>query len=131
MARAAKNFSHGKGEKRKDGQPIKYNFKIGDEIPDDIADEIDDSLILEKVAAGDPEELSRDQLMILANLTGQDEGATIEYDEEDLREAIGELNRKSDVMEWFETVRPESDLLEPGMTRDDMVDLIVEELTGE
>lgn len=136
--RAAKNFSHGRGEHRDDGQPIKYNFQAGDEIPDEIAEELDDSFILERVAEDNPDELTRDQLMVLAGIgveavEGSDDGEVVmEYDEGELRDALGNFGSKGDIVEWFETVHPGSDLLDPSdQTRTQMVDLIVEELTGE
>ena len=142
--RAAKNFSHGRGEHRKDGQPIKHNFKAGDELPDDIAAELDDSFILERVAESDPGSLTRAQLVELAGLNApkdpvdfddddfEDEDEAIEYDEGELREAIGQLATKGDVAEWFETVHPDSGLLDPvKQSRPAMVDIIIEELTGE
>lgn len=131
--KAAKNFSYGRGEHREDGAPIQYKFSVGDEIPDDIAADLDDSFILEKVAEDSPEELSREQLMMLAGL-GEfaSEGEVIEYDEVELREALGALRSKGDIFEWFETVHPDSGLLDPDeQTRAEMEDLIVEELTGE
>lgn len=132
--RAAKNFSYGRGEHREDGAPIQYKFMAGDEIPDEIAADLDDSFILERVADDSPETLTREQLMMLAGIgefAGDEEGV-IEYNEEDLREAIGELRTKADIVEWFDTVHPESDLLDPeDQTRDQMIDLIIEELTGE
>lgn len=131
--KAAKNFSFGRGEHRKDGAPISYKFKTGEDIPDDIAEELDDEFILERVAEDSPNDLTREQLMMLAGVGDYaGEESAIEYDEEDLIEALSNLRSKADVVEWFETVHPSSGLLNPDdQTRVEMVELIVEELTGE
>lgn len=134
MQRAAKAFSFGKGEHRDDGQPINYRFEPGDEIPEDIASEIPGNLILENLAEDDPDVLTRDQLMMLAGLGDHPADAEpIEYNEEDLRDALDNLRAKGDVLEWFNVVRPGQTLLTntDDQNRAEMVDVIVEELTGE
>ena len=130
--KAAKNFSFGRDEHREDGAPIRYKFKIGDEIPADIVEELDDEFILERVAEGSPNELTREQLMMLAGVGEYADDSVMVYDEGELREAHATFRSKADVVEWFETVQPASGLLDPdNQKKAEMVDIIVEELTGE
>ena len=129
--RAARSFSHGAGLDE-EGAPISYEIAAGDDIPDEILNDIPESLILEKVAQSNPEELSREQLLVLAGITtSADEMEPIEYDEESLREAMAELRSKADLAEWFEMIRPTSDQPDPAWTRAEMVDYIIEEMIGE
>ena len=122
--KAAINFSYGDG---KDS----FNFKAGDSIPNKIASELEDQFILEKVAKGNTESLTRDQLMMLAGL-GPDQiedMETIEYDEDKIIETLRVLKTKQYVIGWFEEVHPDNGKLDMSMTREDMVIVIVEELT--
>lgn len=125
--KAAINFSFGDGDRS-------HEFKSGDTIPTAIADQLDDKFILEKVAKKDPSELTRDQLIMLAGLNESvDDLEPIDWAgrEDELIETLRVLKTKGDVIDWFEQVHPANGLLEKQMLRDTMIDIIVEELTGE
>lgn len=129
MVTAAKNFSFGDGE-------LRHFFTAGDEIPEEVASEIPSSLILEELAKDAPEELSRDQLMMMAGVgpyaEDGDPSDHYEMDEEELRDALGNLRTKADLVEWMAQVRPDFDELDTeAQTRAEMVDLIVEEMIGD
>ncbi len=125
--RAATNITYATGSGKH------QTFAIGDELPDKIVKELPDKLILEKVAESEPESLSREQLMMLAGLGDHPADQPIEYDEGELREALSNLRSKPDVLDWFNTVHPGQTAIthQDDQTREDMVDAIVEELTGE
>lgn len=108
-------------------------FEPGDEVPDVIAEQVPEHLLLEKLARQNPESMSREQLMILAGLVGdqEEEQEAPSMTEEDVREALSEFRTKADLLEWFAEIRPESDLVDATMTRNEIEDAIVEELTGE
>ena len=125
--RAAANITYS----TKDGP--KQFFVSGEELPDEVAADLPDELILEKVADEDPDSLSREQLMTLAGLGDQASDEPIEYDEGELREALSNLRSKTDVFDWFSAVRPGQDVIahQDDQTREEMVDAIVVELTEE
>ncbi len=125
--RAATNITYSV----KDGP--KQFFVSGEELPDEVAADLPDELILEKVADEDPDSLSREQLMTLAGLGDQASDEPIEYDEGELREALSNLRSKTDVFDWFSAVRPGQDVIahQDDQTREEMVDAIVVELTEE
>lgn len=118
--RAAKNFSYGDGEKTK-------VFRTGEEVPKKIADELDDELILEKVAKSNPSSLTRDQLLVLAGIENEDEepiGPGEEISEEQFREGLKSLKSKADLADWAKEF---FDLeLDPKSPREDMEEAIVE-----
>lgn len=124
--KAATNINYGDGENN-------HEFVMGQELPDDVAEDLPDNLILEKLAEGNPEGLTRPQLMVLAGLDGVEVTEPLVHNEDDLREALGNLRTKTDVLDWFNTVHPGQTLIShtDDQTREDMVDAIVEELTGE
>lgn len=128
--RAAKAISLGLGRDKND-KAIEFFYAPGEEIDDDHLEHIPDHLVLEKVAEDDPESLSREQLMVLAGLADDpDAVAPHEMSEEEVREALGALRTKADLLEWFGQVRPELDVLDPeNQSRVEMEDIIVEELT--
>ncbi len=127
MSRAATNITYGSGEEQN-------TYSMGDHLPDDVAEELPDNLILENLAESDPDKLTRAQLLILAGLSdGESFAEPIEYNEEDLLEALSNFRTKGDVLDWFNGIRPGQTLIDTtdDQTRDEMVDAIVEELTGE
>lgn len=131
--RAARNFTYGKGEHKPDGTPRNRAYAMGDDVPKEVADDIPDDLILEKVAKSDPDSLSRQQLLLLAGITDDEVGEPIEYDESDLRDALSNLRTKTDVLDWLNQVRPSQQVITDieDQDRAEMVDLIIEEMTGE
>lgn len=128
--KAAINFKFGSN----DPNARPKSFKIGSQVPEDIANQVPDHCILEKVAEEDPEQLSRDQLLILAGIgsEGVDDLEPITYDEEELREGLRVLRTKSEVMEWFEEVRPDNNMLDKAtQSRAEMEDIVILELMGD
>ncbi len=125
--RAATNITYATGSENH------QIFSIGDELPAKVAKELPDHLILEKVAESAPDTLSREQLMMLAGLGDHPVDQPLEYNEDDLREALGNLRSKTDVLDFFNQVRPGQTVIShtDDQTREDMVEAIVEELTGE
>ena len=125
--RAATNITYATGSENH------QTFAIGDELPAKVAKDIPDKLILEKLAESAPDSLSREQLMMLAGLGDHPADQPIEYDEGELREALSNLRSKTDVLDWFNAVRPGQELIshKDDQNREDMVDAIVVELTGE
>lgn len=100
--RAAKTFTYGFENER-------VIVRMGEEIPEEILDDedFDESLVLENVAKSNPSSLSREQLLVMAGLSAEDsdDGASEdEMTEEELREALGELNTKRDVVDWAQEV---------------------------
>lgn len=134
--KAAIAISYGYVDEDGIGQTL--DIAPGEEIPDEILEEIPEHLMLEKLAEGNPEDLSRDQLMRLAGVGPYAEGdeddyEVIEYDEESLREALGEFGSKSDIREWWNTIRPgepwETAVLK--LTRPELEDKAVNALLAE
>ncbi len=132
--RAATHISHGAGVDRA-GDPVLYEIAPGEAIPSEILDDIPPEMILENLAETSPEDLTRDQLMVLAGLAGpdaeagDDEGVvTMEYNEEDLRTALGEMNRKSDIIDWWNMIRPEGPEINDRDTRGVIEDWVVNQL---
>lgn len=123
--KAATNISHGTGTKRSE-------IYAGQEIPEEFLADIPDELILEKLAEANPNNLSREQLMIMAGLIQEDgtlaEGVSdteSEMSEEELREALGNFGSKVDILEWWGNVRPDADRPNMKLTRSALEDWIV------
>lgn len=126
---AAQRFSYGDGEES-------HVFEPGDEVPDEIADDIPERLLLEKLAKGNPERMTKDQLMRLAGVGPYAEDADpedfdedYELDEDELREAMDQFSTKRDLVEWFDEIRPGQEVVTRSMNRDKIEDAIVEALT--
>ena len=128
--KAAMRISHGHGGET-------FIIEPGEEIPEEFLSEIPDHLILEKLSSTDPDELSRNQLMMLAGVgpyseDGEELPPHQEMNEEDVRDALGNLRSKADLVDWMKVVRPNFNELDPGRhTREVMTNLIVIELTGD
>lgn len=123
MPRAARNFTYGDGAER-------HYFRAGQDVPDEIADDIPEHLILESVASKNPESLTREQLMVLAGLVDEDGNPATEADgeplsEDDVREALAEFSTKRDLIEWAEEVLG-LDNLGQTMTREALEERILE-----
>ena len=129
--RAARNISFGYVDDEGEGHSVA--LLAGDEIPEDIIDEIPSGFVLEQLAQENPDKLSREQLVTLAGLDSDkvENLEPIEYDEDELREVLTELRTKADLLDWFEMVRPTSEQPEPTWKRTDITDFIVEEMVGE
>ncbi len=115
--KAARNFVFGNEDER-------HDFAAGDEIPDEIVDEIPNHLVLEKLAQADPDELTRDQLLVLAGLkTGDDQPD--EFDEEEFLESLASFNDKQALVDWAnEILGMELDTSDG--TRDQLEQLVVD-----
>jgi hypothetical protein len=97
--RAARNFSW--GPEGSDDPTDRKTFRVGDEVPDKVVKDVDDSLILEKVAKKNPNSLSREQLMAMAGLGGESgEEEEEEFNEEEFRAALSEFDTKAELIEW-------------------------------
>ncbi len=90
--KAARNFVYGDEEDR-------HNYVVGDEIPDDIVEDLPSHLILEKVARSNPNSLTREQLLVMAGLD-EDEDTEEEFNEEEFMEGLRDFNNKDDLIEW-------------------------------
>lgn len=133
--RAAKAISLGLGRDKADN-PINFFYNPGDEIDDAHLEHIPEHLILENLATESPDELTREQLMMMAGVGAYsddpDERAeAAELNEDEVREGLSALRTKADLVEWFLTIRPELSILDPErMNRQQMEDAIVQELTS-
>lgn len=91
--KAAVSFVHGTEDER-------YEIAAGQEIPEEIEDDISEDLILEHVIKSDPGSLSKEQLL---ELLGADPAeAEGEFDEEEFRDALGEFKNKDELVDWAE-----------------------------
>jgi len=103
--KAARGFTFGDGKDN-------VVYKQGDEVPDKIIKEMGDNadhLILEKVLKKNPSELSREQLVALAQGNAGEDGTPIveegvEFNEADFREGMSNFTKKADLVEWAETL---------------------------
>ncbi len=89
--KAARNFVYGDKKDR-------YNFVVGEDIPDNIVKKIPNHLVLEKLAQADPSQLTRDQLLVLAGIVAGDDEE--EFDEEQFLEGLRQFNNKDDLVAW-------------------------------
>lgn len=129
MYTAARNFEFGV-----DGESLV--FKIGDEVPDEVAEneEVPRHLILEYLADENPDALTRDQLMALAGVgryaeDGEgDEDAEIEFDKEAFQAALDEFPNVGALIEWAEEIYPE---LKPNGKRAEIEAQILAYASGE
>ncbi len=90
--KAARNFVYGDGEER-------HDYVVGEEISDDIVEDLPSHLILEKVARSNPNSLTREQLLVMAGLD-EDEDTEEEFNEEEFMEGLRDFNNKDDLIEW-------------------------------
>ena len=90
--KAARNFVYGTEDER-------FEFVVGEEIPDDMIADLPDHLILEKVARSNPNSLSREQLLVMAGIE-DDPGASEEFNEEEFMEGLRNFNSKPDLVAW-------------------------------
>lgn len=110
----------------------RLHLMMGDDIPDEIAARLPDSMILDKLVAKDANSLSKEQLIAMLGVEEDpEELAPIEYDESELRDALAELRTKADLVEWFKTIRPDGSRLDITLTRSELEDEVVDELIGE
>lgn len=131
--RAAKNFTLGiKGES---GETGRVQIRSGEDIPDDLLDQVPDELILEKVARSDPQSLTREQLMELAGLTQSDDSSNgsedeeEEFNEEEFREGLSEFTTKRELVDWAQEAFGLE--LDQSDKREDLEDQIVSFVSGE
>jgi len=89
--KAARNFVYG------DDDGERHDFVVGGEIPDEIVEDLPNHLVLEKLAQADPNELTRDQLMVLAGLKGEEEA---EFNAVQFLESLREFNTKASLVDW-------------------------------
>lgn len=106
MVKAAKNFTIGLDPDDFDNAAeARRSFKMGEEVPTDIAKQLPDDMILEKVAKKNPEALSREQLLVMAGLRSEDgdDGDSAEegeFNEDQFREGLKEFKNKQDLVDW-------------------------------
>ena len=115
--KAARNFVFG------DDDGERHDFAAGDEIPDDIVDELPNHLVLEKLAEADPNELTRAQLMVLAGIGVED--TVDEFNEEEFLESLREFNDKQSLVDWANEVMG-MELDTSDGTRDELETMIVD-----
>lgn len=114
--KAARNFVYGDKEDR-------HDFVVGEEIPDDIVDDLPNHLVLEKLAQADPKKLTREQLLVMAGVDTDEEDE--EFNEEEFLEALREFNDKGSLVEWAnETMGLE--LVTTDGTRDELEQMVVD-----
>lgn len=113
--RAAKNFQWGGkvDESRK-------SFKVGDEIPKRVAEDLDDSFFLEKLKKKD---LTRDQLLILAGKDVTEEDVVEEVDEKEFREGMQAIRTKGELASWAKEMLGVD--VDENLTREEMEEAIV------
>ncbi len=114
--KAARNFVFGNEDER-------HDFAAGDEIPDEIVDEIPNHLVLEKLAQVDPDELTRAQLLVLAGIGVED--TVEEFNEEEFLESLREFNDKQSLVDWANEVMG-MELDTSDGTRDELETMIVD-----
>jgi len=114
--KAARAFSYGDGE-------TSHVFAVGDEVPDDIAEDIPDDLLLEKLAQDDPNKLTREQLLVLAGI--EEDPDEYEFDEDEFREGLAQFTTKRELVDWANEVYGAS-LNQDSANRDELEDMIVE-----
>ena len=115
--KAARNFVFGD----EDGE--RHDFAVGDEIPDDIVEELPNHLVLEKLADADPSQLTRDQLLVLAGIGVED--TVDEFNEEEFFESLRNFNDKQALVDWAnETMGMELDTSDG--TRDELETMVVD-----
>lgn len=129
--RAARNFTMGVTDS--EGNEVRRSFKSGEDIPKSLEKEVDDALILEKVAKNNPNELTREQLMDLAGLNDEqveeDEEVEVDedFDEDEFREGLQEMTTKRELKEWAQEFYG----VELEGTRQEMEDALVAHITGD
>lgn len=119
--RAAKNFQWG----GKADEP-RRGFKVGDEIPKKVAEDLDDSFFLEKLKKKD---LTREQLLILAGKDVTEEDVTEEVDEKEFREGMQAIRTKGELASWAKEMLGIE--VDENLTREDMEDSIVSQYLEE
>lgn len=126
MVKAARAFVYGGVDE--DDQPVRTRFAFNDDIPADIADDIPDDLILEKVAKSNPDALSREQLLQMAGVS-DDGSSQEEFNEEEFREGLSQFANKGELVAFAEEAYGLE--LNESATRSDLEDAIVAHASGQ
>lgn len=99
--KAAKNFTVGLDPEEFDNPgDARKTFKMGEEVPDDIADQLPDEFFLEKLRDSDPNSLSREQLLALLDMEDNVDIEPEEFDEDQFREGMKDFRNKQDLIDW-------------------------------